>query len=209
MKLVVTVDVEEDQWGITPPRSATVRNVRRLPILQKLLNEFGIVPTYLLTYPVVTDSDAGAILRPILAAGECEIGAHCHPWTTPPYDEDLNKYNSMLCNLSPALQFAKLQRLHEAFDDQFHKPRWHFVAVVGDSMRKLRRTSSDLAIVLTHPLHRIPLGHNRLVRTFRMSLLSPLRLRRGLLVLRAQGVPLWRFRSALATYMASFRSVRS
>lgn len=144
MKLVVTVDVEEDQWGIIPPRYATVRNVGRLPTLQKLLNEFGIVPTYLLTYPVVYDSDAVAILRPILDAGECEIGAHCHPWTTPPYDEDLNKYNSMLCNLSPPLQLAKLQRLHEAIEDQFdvtpmafRSGRWGFDAEVARNIDRL------------------------------------------------------------------------
>ena len=47
MKLVVTVDVEEDQWGITPPRYSTALNVRRLPTLQKLLHEFGSIPTYL------------------------------------------------------------------------------------------------------------------------------------------------------------------
>ena len=74
MKLVVTVDVEEDQWGITPPHYATALNVRRLPTLQKLLHEFGSVPTYLLTYPVVSDPRAVAILREILEGGGCEIG---------------------------------------------------------------------------------------------------------------------------------------
>ena len=91
VKLVVTVDVEEDQWGIVPHCHATARNVYRLPTLQKLLNEFGIVPTYLLTYPVVRDPHAVGILREIFDAGECEIGTHCHPWNTPPYEEPLNK----------------------------------------------------------------------------------------------------------------------
>ena len=66
MKLIVTVDVEEDQWGVTPSRYATVQNLRRLPTLQKLLHEFGSIPTYLLTYPVVSDPRAVAILREIL-----------------------------------------------------------------------------------------------------------------------------------------------
>ena len=87
MKLVVTVDVEEDQWGIIPPCDATVRNVRRLPTLQRLFNDFGIVPTYLLTYPVVSDPHASRHPATILDGGECEIGTHCHPWTTPPYEE--------------------------------------------------------------------------------------------------------------------------
>ena len=144
MKLVVTVDVEEDQWGITPPRYATVHNVHRLPILQKLLSAFDIVPTYLLTYPVVSDPHAVGILREIFDAGECEIGTHCHPWNTPPHEECLNKYNSMLCNLPTTLQFEKLQRLHEAIQDKFEMTpiafrsgRWGFDAEVARNIVRL------------------------------------------------------------------------
>ena len=38
---------------------------------------------------------------------------------TPPYEECLNSYNSMLCNLPATLQFEKLQRLHEAIQNEF------------------------------------------------------------------------------------------
>ena len=144
VKLVITVDVEEDQWGITPPRYATVHNVYRLPTLQKLLNEFGIIPTYLLTYPVVRDPYAVGILREIFDAGECEIGTHCHPWNTPPYGEPLNKQNSMLCNLPATLQFEKLQRLHEAIQNNFETApvafrsgRWGFDAEVARNIVRL------------------------------------------------------------------------
>ena len=144
MKLVVTVDVEEDQWGIVPHCHATARNVYRLPTLQKLLNEFGIVPTYLLTYPVVRDPHAVGILREIFDAGECEIGTHCHPWNTPPYEEPLNKQNSMLCNLPATLQFEKLQRLHEAIQNNFETApvafrsgRWGFDAEVARNIVRL------------------------------------------------------------------------
>lgn len=144
MKLVITVDVEEDQWGITPPRYATVHNVYRLPTLQKLLNEFGIIPTYLLTYPVVRDPYAVGILREIFDAGECEIGTHCHPWNTPPYGEPLNNRNSMLCNLPATLQFEKVQRLHEAIQSNFETApvafrsgRWGFDAEVARNIVRL------------------------------------------------------------------------
>lgn len=144
MKLVVTVDVEEDQWGITPPCHATVNNVYRLPTLQRLFGEFGIVPTYLLTYPVVSDVRAAALLRGMLDAGECEIGAHCHPWNTPPHEESLTTFNSMLSNLPPALQFEKLQRLHEAIEDTFdmtpiafRSGRWGFDAQVAKQIARL------------------------------------------------------------------------
>ncbi len=144
MKLVVTVDVEEDQWGIVPHAQATARNVYRLPRLQKVLNEFGIIPTYLLTYPVVRDPCAVGILRAILDAGECEIGMHCHPWNTPPYEERLSNHNSMLCNLPPTLQFDKLQRLHEAIENHleiapvaFRSGRWGFDAGVARNIVRL------------------------------------------------------------------------
>ena len=64
MRLVVTIDVEEDQWGIVPHGQATAQNVYRLPRLQALLNEFGIIPTYLVTYPVMQDSYAVGIQEP-------------------------------------------------------------------------------------------------------------------------------------------------
>lgn len=144
MKLVVTVDVEEDQWGIVPHAQATARNVYRLPRLQRVLNEFGIIPTYLLTYPVVRDPCAVGVLREILHAGECEIGMHCHPWNTPPYEERLNSHNSMLCNLTQTLQFDKLQRLHEAIENHlgiapvaFRSGRWGFDAGVAENIVRL------------------------------------------------------------------------
>lgn len=144
VKLVVTVDVEEDQWGVTPPRYATAQNIRWLPTLQKLFDEFGSIPTYLLTYPVASDPRAVSILREILDGGGCEIGMHCHPWNTPPYEEGLNNYNSMLCNLPATLQFEKLQRLHEAIQNNFEitpiafrSGRWGFEQEVAKNIVRL------------------------------------------------------------------------
>jgi len=144
VRLVVTIDVEEDQWGIVSPCHATAYNAYRLPRLQKLFNEFGIIPTYLVSYPVVQDPYAVGILREIFEAGECEIGTHCHPWNTPPHEESLNKYNSMLCNLPSTLQFEKVQRLHEAIQDKFEMTpiafrsgRWGFDAEVARNLLRL------------------------------------------------------------------------
>lgn len=144
MRLVVTIDVEEDQWGIVPHDHATARNVYRLPRLQKLLNEFGVIPTYLVSYPVVQDPYAIGILREIVEAGECEIGAHCHPWNTPPFTEPLTTRNSMLCNLPATLQYEKLQRLHEGIQTSlgrtpiaFRSGRWGFDTEVARNLLRL------------------------------------------------------------------------
>jgi peptidoglycan/xylan/chitin deacetylase (PgdA/CDA1 family) len=144
VKLVVTIDVEEDQWGVIPSRYATVHNVQRLPQLQELLRGFGIVPTYLLTHPVASNATAVAVLRDLASAGDCEIGTHCHPWNTPPFEEPVNKYNSMLCNLPELLQFRKLQRLHEVIQNNlevtpvaFRSGRWGFDPVVASNIVRL------------------------------------------------------------------------
>ena len=112
--------------------------------MQKLFNEFGITPTYLLSYPVVQDPYAVGILREIFDAGACEIGAHCHPWNTPPFTEPLSKCNSMLCNLPATLQYDKMQRLHDAIQHTFeHSPsafrsgRWGLDAEVARNLLRL------------------------------------------------------------------------
>ena len=89
MELVVTIDAEEDQWGVTPSGTPSVTNIQQVPALQLLLNDYHIVPTYLLTYPVANDEKAAAVFRELLDAGQCEIGMHCHPWTTPPHEEGI------------------------------------------------------------------------------------------------------------------------
>ena len=133
MELVVTIDAEEDQWGVTPSGTPSVTNIQQVPALQLLLNDYHIVPTYLLTYPVANDEKAAAVFRELLDAGQCEIGMHCHPWTTPPHEEAVNRHNSMLCNLPRTLQMEKLRRLHEMIQRRFDRAplafrsgRWGF-----------------------------------------------------------------------------------
>src|SRR5881392_3452523 len=107
--LIVSVDTEEDDWQ--PRRDGvTIENVRELPLLDALFQRLGVRATYFTTYQVATREWAAAILRE-LCAGGAEIGAHLHPWNTPPLEEPLLPRNSMLKNLPPALQLAKLQRL--------------------------------------------------------------------------------------------------
>jgi peptidoglycan/xylan/chitin deacetylase (PgdA/CDA1 family) len=83
--VLLGVDTEADnQWEAASRDHLTVRNIEALPRLQKLCDEYGVRPTYLLTYEVAIDEGAKAILRDLAATGRCEIGTHHHPWTTPP-----------------------------------------------------------------------------------------------------------------------------
>lgn len=119
MKLVITIDTEEDNWGEYDLSSYSLDNIKRIDRLQELFDRFAVTPTYLVTYPVATNIVAASLLKRIMEDGRCDIGAHCHPWNTPPFDEKRNDFNSMLCNLPAKLQQRKIAALHEAISDSF------------------------------------------------------------------------------------------
>jgi peptidoglycan/xylan/chitin deacetylase (PgdA/CDA1 family) len=119
MYLIVTIDTEEDNWGEYNHSEYSLSNIERIPYLQELFDEFDIKPTYLITYPVATNERYISILKKIMDEGKCEIGAHCHPWNTPPFEEKASKINSMLNNLPAELQYNKIKTLHEVIRVNF------------------------------------------------------------------------------------------
>ena len=109
MLLIVSIDTEGDNWH--PCRDGvTVENIRELPRLDALFQRLGVRATYFTTYQVAIRDWAAAILRELHGAG-AELGAHLHPWNTPPLDEPFAPRNTMLKNLPAALQLAKLEQL--------------------------------------------------------------------------------------------------
>jgi hypothetical protein len=144
MKLVITIEAEEDNWGSYSPNGHTVANIERIPLLQELFDEFSATPTYLITYPVAVNDRAATILRSILDRGGCEIGAHCHPWNTPPFEEDLSEKNSMLCNLPLDLQYRKMSALDMTIQERlgvkpisFRAGRWGYSQGVAVNLHRL------------------------------------------------------------------------
>lgn len=119
--LIVTIDTEEEGlWGGRYLRTGnTVENIRGVPRFQKLCDRFGIQPVYLVDAPVVESDDAVGILRAIHDDGRCEIGAHVHPWCNPPFEEDINEYNTYLCNLPESLQRRKTEWLTNRIESRF------------------------------------------------------------------------------------------
>jgi hypothetical protein len=59
------------------------------------------------------------MLRRLMDEGSSEIGAHLHPWNTPPLTESISPPNLMLNNLPASLQFSKLRQLTDRLDDVF------------------------------------------------------------------------------------------
>lgn len=81
---------------------------------QQLFDRYGVKPTYLIDYPIATDSTASAILRGFLEDGRADVGIQLHPWTNPPFEELLSARNSYPSNLKKDLQRAKIETLIEA-----------------------------------------------------------------------------------------------
>ncbi|MFO7300865.1 MAG: hypothetical protein DIU54_000465 [Acidobacteriota bacterium] len=92
--LLVAIDTEGDnQWSAEARRHQTFRNTRELERLHDFFARHGVRPTYVVTYPVVRDPESAAVLRRLLARGDCEIGAHHHAWETPPFEpEDVDRH---------------------------------------------------------------------------------------------------------------------
>jgi hypothetical protein len=140
-KLIITIDTEEDSWGDYRHEGNAVDNIARIPRLQALFDRYGAKPTYLVNWPVITDRRACQIFKEIHAAGGCEIGTHCHPWNTPPFEEDISGVNSMMCNLPAKLVNAKVANLAAATEERLHvRPtsfragRWGFGRYVAEAL---------------------------------------------------------------------------
>lgn len=144
MKIVITIDVEEDNWGEYTTDGYSLENIKKIQKIQKIFDRFNVKPTYLINYPVATDEFAVDMFRSLWAEGKCEIGAHCHPWNTPPFEEELGCYNSILCNLPEELQYRKLKVLKNTICENlgiipvsFRAGRWAFNNSVARSLYNL------------------------------------------------------------------------
>jgi len=121
LQLIVVVDTEEEfDWSAPFSREAiATRSIPAQARAHNIYDRFGVVPTYVVDYPVATDPQAVRFLRGLREAGKAEIGAHLHPWVTPPHDEPVTTNNSYHCNLPPALERAKIETLTAAIEQSF------------------------------------------------------------------------------------------
>lgn len=116
--LIVTIDTEEEgRWSGSYRRHGnTVENIGHMGPFQALCDEFDIRPTYLIDAPVVDDDRSAEFFRGLQEGQRCEVGTHIHPWCNPPFDEEINRRNTYLCNLPEPLQRAKLTWLTERIE---------------------------------------------------------------------------------------------
>lgn len=116
--LTIVIDTEEEfDWFGPFDRNATgVGHLRRIGGFQAVCERWGIRPVYAVDYPVASQRTGIEALRPLLAGGRALVGTHLHPWVSPPYEEEVNEYNSFPGNLPPALERAKLKCLTECIE---------------------------------------------------------------------------------------------
>ena len=120
-ELAIVVDTEEEfDWNAPFSRDATAtRSIPAQARAHEIYDWLGVVPTYVVDYPVATDPEAVAFLRGLREAGRAEIGAHLHSWVTPPHVEEVNRRHSYQGNLSAELERAKIAALTGAIEAAF------------------------------------------------------------------------------------------
>ncbi len=120
-RAILTVDTEEEfDWE--KPFSADGHGLDHIPRLakfQQFCEGLGVVPLYLVDWPIAESPMAAEILRDPITAGRAEIGIQLHPWVNPPHDEEVNAHNSFAGNLPATLEEDKLLRLRDAIAKNF------------------------------------------------------------------------------------------
>jgi hypothetical protein len=119
--LFIVVDTEEEfDWSAPFSRDNTgVTAMRYIGRAQSIFERYGLKPTYVVDYPVAHQPDGSAPLRELLEDDRCTVGAHLHPWVTPPFDEDVSSRSSFGSNLPVDLEAAKIRVLRDEIHQVF------------------------------------------------------------------------------------------
>lgn len=121
--LSVVVHTEEEfEWSRDVSRSAiSVEHMHHIDRAQDIFDAFGIVPNYVIDYPIASQPLGYEILRRYQDDGRALIGAHLHPWVSPPLTESLTRANTYPGNLPQELEYEKLRVLTETITENFGK----------------------------------------------------------------------------------------
>jgi hypothetical protein len=137
VSVTVTIDTEEDNWGSFAESGATSENIGHLPELQALFDRWGARATYLVNRPPLLSRPSVEVLGLLAARSEVEIGAHCHPWNTPP-STGAGAERSMMCDLPLEANRAKIGEITRRIEAElgvrptsFRAGRWGFGPTVS------------------------------------------------------------------------------
>lgn len=117
--LMTVIDAEEEfDWSAPFSRNSTgVSSMRCQGPAQRIFERYGVVPTYMVDFPVISQNDGTAPLLDMLKDGRCDVGTQLHAWVNPPFDEHVNNFHSFPGNLPPALEFEKIKVLTSTIEE--------------------------------------------------------------------------------------------
>ena len=120
-QLIVVIDTEEEfDWNKpVDRRSTSVVSMQYIHRVQDIFDDYGIKPCYVIDYPIASQQEAYQYLVEIFKDNRCEIGAHLHPWVTPPETEELISINTYPGNLVQSLEYEKLKNLTHVINQNF------------------------------------------------------------------------------------------
>jgi hypothetical protein len=128
----VSIDTEEDNWGSFAVDGAMTRNIAHLAELQDLFDKWGARPTYLVNRPPLMNGESVEALGRLAGRDDVEIGAHCHPWNTPPFTGE-GESRSMMNGLTVEENRGKIRDVAERLRRElgveprtFRAGRWGF-----------------------------------------------------------------------------------
>lgn len=124
--LSVVIDTEEEfDWSAPfDARATATENIKCQPLAQEIMDRHGVIPTYVVDYPVACTPSAYSVLRAIADSGRCEIGAHLHPWVNPPHQGPVDAFHSYPGNLPESREREKLGCLAARIEESFgRRPR--------------------------------------------------------------------------------------
>lgn len=157
--LLVVIDTEEEfDWSRPHDRYATsVTAISEVRHAQDIFDRFGIRPTYVVDYPIASQELSVETLRKIAHDGRAEIGAHLHPWVCPPFEEEVNPFNSYPGNLPAALEAKKLTSLGTAIEASFGaRPKIYKAGRYGfgrNTARILKELGFEIDLSLAPPFN--------------------------------------------------------
>lgn len=133
-ELIVIVDTEEEfDWNAPFERSnRDVSHIDNLLQAQDIFDQYGIKPVYACTHPILTTPSSRKIIDTLFHQRHALIGAHLHPWVTPPFDESISEENSFPGNLPYDTEAAKIKTLTHILTEMLGKhPQIYFAGRYG------------------------------------------------------------------------------
>ncbi|MDP6538673.1 MAG: polysaccharide deacetylase family protein [Planctomycetota bacterium] len=122
-QLLVVVDTEEEfDWSAPFDSSArSVEAMEDIGLFQHLCDEVGIRPTYVIDHPVASQERGRRLIGEFASEGRAVIGAHLHPWVSPPFEEQVTSASSYPGNLPADLEARKLETLTTTIEENFSR----------------------------------------------------------------------------------------